>query len=326
MWRTIWLVGAVACVPENNLRGEEGPVSVPNPLELAERVTTDRFIQTPPTVVDVLFVIDDSCSMIDEQDQLAANFPSFFKWFEGSGVDYHVGVTSTDMDNPWKSGRLVSAANGRWIDPDTPNAEAVFTDMALLGINGTGNEAGIGAAYAALELHAEDANAGFLRDSGGLQVIVISDEEDHSGTMPISRGEFVEYLWGLSATKDAVGFSSIVTPPGVFGMNGETPGENYLFVTEQVGGQVFDIRSHDWSRLLDDLGMEALGLKREFFLSQLPAAGSLEVWIIEDEVVFAMEEGEDWTYDAVRNSVTFVHRIPEPYAEVELTYTVLAAE
>jgi len=313
-------------VPENELRGGQHPVIVPNPFELPARENEDRFIQTPPAWVDVLFVVDDSCSMIDEQDQLASNFPSFLQWFLGSGVDYHVGVTSTDMDHPAKRGRLASAAGVLWIDPRTPNADAVFSDMALLGVNGTGNEAGIGAAYGALELHQETYNAGFLRERAGLQIVLISDEEDHTGSDPVSRGEFVQYLLGLEAIKEGLGFSSIVTPPGVFGPNGETPGTNYLWVTEQVGGQVFDIRTQDWSSLLDDLGVEALGLKREFFLSQVPVSGSVSVSVTTDVAVFVEEEGVDWFYDLVRNSVTFLDDVPPPYAEVTIQYEVLAAQ
>ncbi len=309
----------VGCGSENGIVGDEEEPDIPNPLEIEDVTRTDRFIQTPPTVIDVLFVIDDSGSMLDEQDELAANFPSFFQWFQGSGVDYHVGVTSTDMDNPAKMGRLSSAAGLLWIDPDTPSADSVFSSMALLGTNGTGNEAGIGAAYSALELRKDGYNAGFIRDGGSLQVINVSDEQDH--TTAITKNEFAQYLLGLEASKEDVGYSSIVTPPGVFGINGETPGTDYLWVTSQVGGQYFDIREQDWSSLLDALGMEALGLKREFFLSQVPVVDTIEVTVRDDDVTWSFLPDEDWTYDEGRNSVTFLSFVPDPYAEVLIDYT-----
>lgn len=51
--------------------------------------------------VDILFVIDDSGSMGDEQGTLAANFPAFIEVLERDGVEanYRIGVTTTDNGN-----------------------------------------------------------------------------------------------------------------------------------------------------------------------------------------------------------------------------------
>ena len=325
MKQVVWMMVLMGCGSDHDFIGDAAPPVFDNPVDVEDEERTDRFIQTPPTVVDVLFVIDDSGSMDDEQDQLADNFPSFFNWFLGSGVDYHVGVTSTDMFNPSKMGRLTSAAGVLWIDPDTPNAEAVFTDMAMLGTDGDGTESGIAAAYSALELRKDGYNEGFLREEGSLQVVLISDEQDQSGNDPITRVEFVEFLVALEGEKEEVGFSSIVTPPGVWGPGGETPGTNYLWVTHKVGGKQFDIRESNWSGLLDQLGLEALGLEREFFLSQLPVVDTIEVSEVVDGITQVFEVEDEWFYDADRNSVTFTSHIPDPYAEILIHYTTRAA-
>ena len=49
--------------------------------------------------VDVLWVIDNSCSMTEEQQALTDNFNKFVQYFVGSGLDYHIGVVSTNWDN-----------------------------------------------------------------------------------------------------------------------------------------------------------------------------------------------------------------------------------
>jgi hypothetical protein len=53
--------------------------------------------------VDILFVIDNSGSMGEEQAILAANIGSFIIVLEDDDVDanYRIGVTTTDMGNPW---------------------------------------------------------------------------------------------------------------------------------------------------------------------------------------------------------------------------------
>lgn len=56
--------------------------------------------------VDILFVIDDSGSMGEEQGTLANNFPAFIEVLEREGVEanYRIGVTTTDNGNPWCTG------------------------------------------------------------------------------------------------------------------------------------------------------------------------------------------------------------------------------
>jgi hypothetical protein len=53
--------------------------------------------------VDILFVIDNSGSMGEEQATLAANFQSFIEVLERPEVDanYRIGITTTDNGNPW---------------------------------------------------------------------------------------------------------------------------------------------------------------------------------------------------------------------------------
>ena len=84
----------------------------------------DVFQQRRMNTVDILLVVDNSCSMVEEQDKLATNFQSFIAAFEGAEVDYQIGVTTTDTLDEDQSGRLVGGddeivltdADGRTID------------------------------------------------------------------------------------------------------------------------------------------------------------------------------------------------------------------
>jgi len=50
--------------------------------------------------VDILFVIDNSGSMVEEQARLARNFEAFARRLDEMGAHYRIGVTTTDSGNP----------------------------------------------------------------------------------------------------------------------------------------------------------------------------------------------------------------------------------
>ena len=59
----------------------------PNPPDLSAVTKEDRIVQVTVPSVDVLWIIDDSCSMTEEQQALADNFAGFVQYFVGSGLD-----------------------------------------------------------------------------------------------------------------------------------------------------------------------------------------------------------------------------------------------
>ena len=326
--RPLWLaptLGTLAfgCGSEGNIRAEP-PIFQEGVIVPVESVRqTDRIAQTAIPVVDVLFVVDNSCSMDVEQAALAANFPFFLSWFLDSGLDYHIGVVSTDMKDPTQAGRLQSAAGVRFVDQDTPSPDAVFAEMVSLGVSGDFEEKGRAAAYTAIEILGQTENQGFVREDSGLHLTVVSDEDDASGDSPITRAEFIDYLQGLRFGSK-VSFSSIVGPTTGCPDIGE-PGSDYLAVTNQVGGVFWPICQPEWTVVLDELGFLAVGLQREFFLSQLPVPGTIDVTVETSGAVLGYLEGTDWVYDRGRNSVVFLDLVPEPLAVVTLEYEVLAA-
>ena len=56
---------------------------------------------------DILWVIDNSRSMEDEQALVAEGFVSFIQNVEESNADFHIGVVTTDLVNTEQNGRLV---------------------------------------------------------------------------------------------------------------------------------------------------------------------------------------------------------------------------
>ena len=107
------------------------PAGACSDYEVAEHTFTERFEQPSlASSADVLFVIDDSQSMSEEQAQLTANFQTFVDVLEGTYADYQIGVVTTDVTAD-DAGLL----RGGIMTPDTPDLAA-----ALLAALDVGNE------------------------------------------------------------------------------------------------------------------------------------------------------------------------------------------
>lgn len=301
------------------------PQGVPNPAALEVLTQTDKLVQVQVPEVDILWTVDNSCSMFEEQAGIAENGPVFMDFFLGSGLDYHIGVVSTDMDDNSHSGKLRQAGGVRWVDEATPNPSQVFGTMIQMGTGGSSTERGRDASYGALEIQGDQYNAGFEREDAGLHVVVLSDESDYSSLTNLS--EFISFLQTRKWQPDMTTFSSIVMypPPEPGCVGAATPGDAYLAVTRQVGGIEWNICDRDWAQVLEQLGIQASGLRREYFLSQLPIESTLEVWVVENNVTYTFEKDIDWTYQSTRNSITFVEYVPSALSEVYVEYDVLSA-
>ena len=301
-----------ACESDYELLVEDLPLPPPPP-ELQE----DVFVQLASTQSDVLFVVDNSGSMASHQQRLADNAPRLFQHVVDSGVDYHVGVVTTDVDDPVEAGRLQVRQGSFWIQPRTPDQAARFGQMVALGVEGSIHESGRAATFAALQPRDDGFNAGFLRDDASLHVIVVSDEDDASGTRPISRSAFVDYLRGRKRDPHVTTFSSIVGPRREAGSCALSPGEEYLQVTRQVGGAKLSICEDDWAPLMDELGELVTGLRRSVVLSRRP---------VPDTIVVQMEQGagvqtfpapsDAWAYEEAATRVVFLGEEPPPSGSI----------
>ena len=171
-----------------------------NDFGLVERRQNDVFTQELRRKVDVLLVVDNSCSMIDEQQKLAANFDNFIEQFLTAEVNYQIGVTTTDMTDTEQSGRLVGDTKIITSDMSIDEARDLFQENVKVCSQGSGFERGLAAAEAALTDHVDGANAGFLREDAALSVVIVSDEDDLSAK-PVG-----DYLTSIKGVKGAAGY------------------------------------------------------------------------------------------------------------------------
>jgi hypothetical protein len=275
---------------------------------------------------DVLFVMDDSCSMSEEQLALANNFVGRIQPLVSAGVDFHIGVVTTDVVALQRSGRLVQVGGYTYIDENTPSPETYFEAMINVGTMGDFTEAGRQAVKLALTepLRSTD-NAGFYRIAADLHIVVVSDENDQSANTP-SRGDFIDYLNGLKPITLDVWFHSIVGPPGgCTGPGGSADtGDEYMAVTNAVGGVATSICSSDYSGVLDVL--EDTLLDRNAASDQIfeltPPVDPATIGIVIDSPTLGqvLLSSADWVYDPAAYTVEIVGITLDPGTIVHVTW------
>ena len=127
-----------------------------------ERDGTDTWYQEPTNQVDILWVVDDSVSMAEEQKQIADGFEDFINAIQETNTDFHLGVITTSFDyNDPARGKLIG-------DPAVITAKDdyinLFRDRVRVGTGGSDREKGLEAAsYALSPAMTTGANEGFLR-------------------------------------------------------------------------------------------------------------------------------------------------------------------
>lgn len=317
----------------------ESGVPVAVPLEGEGQISptvTDTFTQLPTPQADILFVVDDSCSMDDEQASLGPQLGQFLSYANSQSIDYQIAVTTTDVffPNPTgpyqggKQGKFVQASGVKIINRTTPNAGSVFNSMVTsLGSNGSGDERGLEAAYLALtDPLINTWNAGFLRADAALAVIVVSDEEDHSTRPTTFYDNFFRNIKGFQ-NGSLFSFSSVIVPPGVnpsCSSGGAERGIRYAAVSQSTGGIVESICTVNWGQTLANIGLNTFGLKRRFYLSSQPVPVTISVKVNGATIPNTGGGGQvNWAYDQSTNSVDFqTVAVPPAGATIEITYTV----
>ena len=306
---------------------------------------TDEFIQTTGQDVDVLFVVDCSGSMSEEQDNLAKNFKNFISEASTWKNDYRVGLTSCDTEG--HSGQLLGTP--RWVDSST---WASFTDNVKLGTNCSGTERGLAAAQMALSLpNTADStvpcttnadctspegcyegfcggpNRGFLRKDATLEVVFVSDEEDQSSADLAFYVNFFKNIKGFY-NSNLFHAHAIVGPSGGCSSSAgdAVAGNRYIDIAKDTGGNFISICEPDFASGLKSIGEIAFGLKAQFFLTRTAEPSSIEVKVADVPCPPTSGGVNNWAYDAPSNSVVFNEAgacMPQPGELVWIHYEML---
>ncbi len=285
--------GAIIHTQAMAVRGVNTIVSPPSSDAILDQ---DDFVHFPGAV-DMLFVVDNSCSMADEQDDLNNAFPTLLDSLLDLGLDFHIGVISTDMDDPNHSGILREEGGDTWIDASDPDPELTFSNMADLGTSGSAIEKGRDAVFAALETLAFTDNIGFRRFDSQLAVVVLSDEDDSSTG---SVADFSNWLSGEVNRPSDLTFSSIVGPN--LGCATASDGQGYYDVTTAVGGVFHSICDTNYDAPMADLA-DLFWTSVPYELSAVADEATISISASEFGGPYIELAAEDWAYDPIENTV-----------------------
>ncbi len=314
-----------------NPMGNGAPLTVP----LAGEATTnsnqiDRFEQLRDNKVDILWVVDDSGSMSEEQTQLANNFNAFISFADTLGVDYQVGVITTEVNDASTSG-IMWACNGFNTIIRNTDANRVMAFQCAANVTNPPNgnrrpnpggsdsqEAGLQAARIALDVpNVNMANAGFLRADARLAVMVVSDEDDQSDGSVNLYIDFFRTLKGY-ANPQLISVSAIAgDSPG--GCATAAAGDRYLAAVQGLNGQFGSICSNSWSQLLSNIGLGVFALRSSWTLSRPADANTIQVTVNGTSVPRNAMNG--WTFDPASNTISFNGTaVPQPGGQIEVRY------
>ncbi len=306
----------------------------------------DAFDQVPPPKVDVLFVIDDSFSMGDDQQRLKQELPKMVGLATMWGQDYHLGVTTTDtilvrgefqgyppyatpvLEPEVFAQNMVVGTAGHYEERGLEGAwlalyqRAARTDIMCENVpNACPTDDGDGYPLICLEGQCSGRNWGFVRDDAELVIIVVSDEEDSSER---SNQFYINQFAALKAFHPGVGVTMhaiVVTEEGCFGFG--TPGFRYMQVAEALNGKVASICADDFAAEFASVAQETFGLSDRFYPTLPPDPATLEVRVNGTPCT------SGWTWNQATQAVIFTEGsacFPEFNDQVELEYDVFCVE
>jgi hypothetical protein len=267
-------------------------------------IASDTFQMPSDPPVDILFAVDQSCSMDAHAANLGSNFQTFIQEIQTVTANWRVGVVTLDT----------GCFNDTVFASSTPNLVQRFTSAVAVGGDGTPyTEALFRLSQIALgNTTPGRCNGSFLRPDALLHVVLVSDEYEQSG---ISPGTYVTSVWGYKAAPSLVKVSGIICPAGGC-PNDSGTASGYADAVSITGGVRLDIMTTNWgasARALAEASVAGIG---RFELSQYADADSIIVTV----------DGAAWTtgwrFDPVSNELVF-DTLPPVGATIDVDYGVL---
>jgi len=335
----------------------------------------DTFQQSGQTFtqrkIDILWVIDNSGSMQTSQANLVNNFTSFINRFQTLGFDYHMAVTTSDAylgntafqnnshyyyianNGKFKDGFTGTYGYGRTgiyvMTPANTTAE-IFRKNISMGASGHGDER---AFQSMMQSLTDPLNAplGFRRSDAFLAIIILSDEDDFSGTATVDDHFYpgqaqnyvgdknynapapllqpISYYVGLldsyAGGHSNYSVSTLYTDSAACKAELDTvyPGarviaQRYPAISDATNGQKGSLCGN-FGNTLSLVTNSVIQLASIFYLDREPQVATIRVSVNGQSV--NQDAANGWTYHAATNSVAF-HGASTPAqgAAISITY------
>jgi len=253
----------------------------------------------PPS--DIMFLVDQSGSMDDDQRRLGDNFSTFISSLNTYTRDWQIMVVNDD-NGCNNSGILTSSSS---------NYQSTFSGAVGRG-GGIYTESLLTpAANAVDKTDPTECNAGFMRADAMLHIIMVSDEHEQSRE---SSSTLVSRIIAKKGSSTNVRMSAIAGPIDGSGGCAE-PATGYADAVSETGGVFLNI-CNDWATAANlELLAEASVHQDSFELTRNPVISTIAVR------VNGLARNTGWTYDSAANAVEFSSNIPTSGDSVDITYS-----
>lgn len=249
------------------------------------RVTDFVVNPRPQAPVDILFVVDHSGSMREEQKKMADRFPNFISSIQN--LDWRIAITTTTVGSQLVQGstegidgRLINfktspTTSSPFLTKSTPDMENLFKQTIQRKEEGSGDERAIFAANRSIERRNEH---GFFRSKAHLALVIISDEDERSNGTNLQSLDLPETLTqNVTTLLRAPSFTahSIVYRPGDRNCSkngGAYEGKIYAKLTSMTKGVLGDICATDYGNQLSVIGQVTEEKTDSFDLPCAPVA------------------------------------------------------
>ena len=295
---TFFLMSSISCT--TNLDYTIGAHEIPPPTPEID-IWIDSFIQVGAyESIDILWVIDGSCSMNDNDTELLL------------GIEAMMNNLPTDIS--WRLKMITAGAYGNYTQATTfPLTQGATYADALNMYNQLPNDSGE-AGFGAIEDYVlNDAYAQtWLRRSAALLVVFVSDEKEQS-LMTVN-----DFLTWYGTLRNSVYVASIVNVDPVSSVCVNAPssidiGYRYIEAANYFKGNVIDICAPDWSSGVEEATSKINPYDR-YTLQHIP----------QDDTLAVFENGAPlygWRYESSDNTIYF-DVIPAEGVLIEIGYLI----
>ncbi len=300
--------------------------------------TSDTFLQSNGNFnnkLDILFVINSEPSMSSFQDNLIASMANFMGTFETKGFDFKIAVVTSsgymaDLTLSGYDPQFVDAAdfndsNGTVrslnpvLIPGTPNLYDLFAINAKPAKNPAGQDGRAFSSFRQALMSTRPINAGFLRSSSFLAVVIVDNQDDFSGNGRCAKcntsgrygaptlepvSSYVSFLDNVTSTTGSNRRYNVsaMTQSGVT-CQGGTQAVRIIELAQLTSGIVGNICQANFGASMAEIATQIATLSTQFFLNRVPLVSSITVVI--DGVSIAQSSTNGWSYSESSNSITF---------------------
>jgi hypothetical protein len=281
--------------------------------------------------VDILWVIDNSGTMLTKQQNLANGFDSFSTVFVNKGFDFRMAIVTSDT----RAGPTGQAGQfqgtPKVITPQTPSFANTFKSNVVVGSFGDPNAKALDAIELALSNSLlTGANSDFLRSDSHLAVIIVSDADDNDSTATVNsvktflnnlkpdKFDVVSRTYKKNFTVSTVAVdtsnTSFATCPVPF-----ENGLKFKQLSGDTNGSFASICEADFSAGLTNLSNRIAEAITEIPLAREPVPATIQVWF--NGAAVANNDTNGWQYVAANQKIVFRGTaIPNDNTSISIAY------